>query len=173
MNRSFKVAISILLFLAILALIGLYMVSHNIPVLDPKGMIAVKQRNLLITASLLMLIVVLPTMILTLVFAWRYREGNKDAKYTPNWDHSHIAEILWWGIPCLIIVGLSVMTWKSTHELNPFRPIESDKKPIRIQAVALQWKWLFIYPEQGTQPSILFSFLSRHRLILRLQPMLR
>lgn len=149
MNRTFKVAIVVLLFLAIIAGIGLYMVSHNIPVLEPKGMIAVKQRNLLITASLLMLIVVVPTLILTLVFAWKYREGSKGEKYTPNWDHSPIAEIFWWGIPCLIIIGLSVMTWQSTHELNPFKPIESDKKAITIQAVALQWKWLFIYPEQG------------------------
>ena len=149
MKRNFKVAISVLLFLAIAAWVGFYLASQNMPVLDPRGMIADKQRNLLIISSLIMLIVVVPTLILALVFAWRYREENKGAKYTPDWDHSHIAEIFWWGIPCLIIIGLSIMTWTSTHELNPFKPIESDKKPITIQVVALQWKWLFIYPEQG------------------------
>jgi cytochrome o ubiquinol oxidase subunit 2 len=149
MGIKFKIALAVLLFLALSALVWLYIASHDIPVLDPKGWVAAQQKSLLISSTLLMLIVVVPALLLTLVFAWRYREGNKKAKYTPDWDHSHLAEVLWWGVPCVIIAVLGVMTWFSTYQLNPFKPIDSDKKAITIQAVALQWKWLFIYPEQG------------------------
>lgn len=149
MRKSFKVALSVFIFLGIIAFVGFYMGTHNIPVLDPKGIVAEKQKDLLIDASLLMLIVVVPVILMTLIFAWKYRESNKDAKYTPNWDHSTIAELFWWGVPFVIIIVLSIMTAVSTYELNPFKPLPSDKKPIKIQAVALQWKWLFIYPELG------------------------
>jgi cytochrome o ubiquinol oxidase subunit 2 len=96
-----------------------------------------------------MLIVTLPVFLLTPYIYWKYRESNKKAKYAPNWDQSHLVEAIWWGVPILVIIVLSVMTWKSCHELDPFKPIMTDKKPLRIQAVALQWKWLFIYPEQN------------------------
>lgn len=127
----------------------MYMSNHNIPVLDPKGMIGEKERDLIITSSLLMLIVVIPVFILTWAFAWIYREGNVKAKHHPDWEHNYIAEYCWWGVPIFIIAILAVLTWKSSHELNPFKPIVTDKKPLTIQAIALQWKWLFIYPEQG------------------------
>jgi cytochrome o ubiquinol oxidase subunit 2 len=149
MKRKFKIILIALLFCAVVALIALYMGSHNIPVLDPQGMIAGEQRKLLLTASWLMLIIVIPVFILMGVFAWKYREGNRKAKYTPNWDHHHVLELVCWGIPFLIVVALSVLTWTSTHALNPFKPIVGEQKPITIQVVALQWKWLFIYPEQG------------------------
>ena len=71
------------------------------------------------------------------------------AKHAPDWEHNYIAEYCWWGVPIVIIVILAVTTWKSSHDLNPFKPIESEKKPLAIQVVALHWKWLFIYPEQG------------------------
>lgn len=78
----------------------------------------------------------------------KYREGNKKAKYTPDWGHSLVAEIIWWGVPLVLIVILGVITWKSTHALNPYKEIVNGKKPVAIQVVALDWKWLFIYPEQ-------------------------
>lgn len=149
MKKQFKVVIAVLLFLGIGALLALYLSSHNVAVLNPKGLIAAKQRELIITSSLLMLIVVIPVLILAWAFAWKYREGNEKAKYTPEWEQSHLAEAVWWGVPIVIIAILAIITWKTTQDLNPFKPIDSGKKPLTIQVVALRWKWLFIYPEEG------------------------
>jgi cytochrome o ubiquinol oxidase subunit 2 len=148
MKTGFKIALGALVFLALAAFFGIYITTHDIAVLSPKGMIGTKERDLIVTSSLLMLIVVIPVFILTMIFAWKYR-GNGKGKHTPDWEHNYIAEYCWWGVPLLIIFVLSILCWKSTHELNPFRPIQSDKKSLTIQVVALQWKWLFIYPEQG------------------------
>lgn len=149
MKKSFKVVIISLLVFAVIALAVFYAFTHNIPVLNPKGMIASKERHLIITTTSLMLIVVIPVFIFTLFFAWRYRASNDKARHEPDWEHNNIAEVCWWGVPFVIIVILAVITWKTSHELNPFKPLESDKKPIEVQVVALEWKWLFIYPEQG------------------------
>jgi len=149
MKTSFKVILGLLILIAAGAVTALFMMSHSIPVLEPKGLIGDKQRDLIFKSVYLMLIVVVPVFILTIVIALKYRESNKDEKYEPEWDHSVLAETLWWGIPFVIIIFLGILTWTSSHELNPFRPIVNGKKPVTIQAVALQWKWLFIYPEQG------------------------
>ena len=149
MKKAFKIALLLLLVVAVGALLGLYISTHDIAVLNPKGMIGKKERELVITASLLMLIVVIPVFILTAVFAWKYREANDKSKHTPDWEHNSIAECCWWGVPLVIIIILAVITWKTSHELNPFNPIETGKKPLKIQAVALNWKWLFLYPEEG------------------------
>lgn len=149
MKRPFKVAIFILLILGAFAVTVLYISRHNVPVLDPKGLIGKKERELIITASLLMLIVVIPVFILTWAFAWKYRASNAKARHDPDWEHNYIAEYCWWGVPLVIIAVLAVITWKSSHELNPFKPLESEQKPLVIQVVALDWKWLFLYPEQG------------------------
>jgi cytochrome o ubiquinol oxidase subunit II len=149
MKKKFKVILLVLFFLAAIAVSALYISNHSIAVLDPKGMIGEKERDLIITASLLMLIVVIPVFIFALVFAWKYRASNEKARHEPDWEHNYIAEYCWWGVPIIIIAILAVITWKSSHELNPFRPIVTDKKPLTIQVVALDWKWLFIYPEQS------------------------
>ena len=117
--------------------------------LDPVGQIGVDEKNLIITATLLMLLVVVPVILMTLVFAWKYRASNKNATYAPKWSHSTKIEVVIWTVPILIIIALGVITYKSTHALDPYRPIESDVKPVTIEVVALDWKWLFIYPEQG------------------------
>lgn len=148
MKTNFKILISVLVFIAAIAVSALYISSHSIAVLDPKGMIGEKERDLIITASLLMLIVVVPVFVFALFFAWKYRASNK-ARHEPDWEHNYIAEYCWWGVPLFIVVILAVITWKSSHELNPFKPINSATKPLTIQVVALEWKWLFIYPEQG------------------------
>jgi cytochrome o ubiquinol oxidase subunit II len=148
-KKKFKVAFLSLLGLAVIALTALYMSTLNIPVMDPQGMIGLKERELIITASLLMLIIIIPVFILTWFIAWKYREGNVKAKHAPDWEHNYIAEYCWWGVPLVIVIILGAMIWKSSYELNPFTPIETDKKPLVIQVVALDWKWLFIYPEQG------------------------
>lgn len=149
MKKTFITILSLLIAAGVLALLGLYISTHNIPVLEPKGLISSKERELIITCSLLMLIVIIPVLILTFIFAWKYRESGTKGEHTPDWEHNYIAEMCWWGVPFVIILILAVITWKTSHELNPFRPIESNKKPIVIQAVALDWKWLFLYPEQG------------------------
>lgn len=148
MKTRFKVVLLILLILAGIALLAMYISNHTIAVLEPKGMIGHKEAHLIMTASLLMLIVVIPVFILTLGFAWFYRESNGKAKHHPDWEHNSIAEYCWWGTPLVIVAILAVLTYKSSHDLNPFKPIVNGKKPLTIQVIGLQWKWLFIYPEQ-------------------------
>lgn len=119
----------------------------NIAVFNTVGIIASQEKSLLIFSFLLMLIVVIPVMIMIIAFAYRYRASNTKAKYSPNWSHSTILEIIWWGIPTILIIILGTVTWKTTHKLDPYKPLEHSTKPIEIQAIALDWKWLFIYPD--------------------------
>jgi len=117
-------------------------------ILDPKGVIAATEKKLLIESILLMLVVVVPVIVMSIIIPWRYRASNTKATYTPNWSHSTIMEIIWWTIPCIIIAILSVMTWIYTHRLDPYRPLAADKDTVMVEAIAMDWKWLFIYPEQ-------------------------
>lgn len=117
--------------------------------LNPKGQIGLEQRSLILTAFGLMLIVVIPAVLMAIGFAWKYRASNKDAKYSPNWSHSNKVEAVVWTVPILIILFLAVLTWKTTHSLEPSKPLAHDEKPITIEVVAMDWKWFFIYPEQG------------------------
>lgn len=123
--------------------------SHNMGVFNPKGIMALAERNLIVTATLMMLVVVVPVFVLLAVFAWRYRASNTKAKYTPDWQSNTTLEIIWWTIPTIIIIALGTITWRSSHTLDPFKPLESNIPPITIEVVALDWKWLFIYPEQN------------------------
>ena len=127
-------------------------------VMKPFGDIAQQQSQLIVTAVVLMLLIVVPVIVLTLLFAWRYRSANKTATYTPQWDHSTRLELLIWGAPLLIIIALGAVTWISTHKLDPYRPLEridakrplvAGVKPFVVEVVALDWKWLFVYPELG------------------------
>ena len=117
--------------------------------MDPKGPIATDEKHLILTAFGLMLIVVIPVIVMTFAFAWKYRAGNKQASYTPKWDYSHKVEAVIWVVPAIIVVILSVLVWNSTHELTPEKPLVSTVKPVIVEVVAMDWKWLFIYPEQG------------------------
>ncbi len=118
-------------------------------VLNPKGVIAADEKQLLIDALCLMLLIIIPVIIFTLVIAYRYRASNTKAKYSPNWSHGNLLEIGWWILPVIIIVILGTITWRTTHSLDPYKPIESHVPPVNIQVVSLQWRWLFIYPEQN------------------------
>lgn len=120
----------------------------EISLLFPKGIIAIEERNLLFIIQALMLLVIIPVYVLTFIFSWVYRAGNTKAKYDPDLVDNTIAEYVWWGIPFVMTVIVSVLTWVKTHELDPYKPIEGPKKQMTIQVVALQWKWLFIYPEE-------------------------
>ncbi len=128
----------------------LFLSGCHFSVLHPKGIISVEEINILLISAALMLIVVIPVIILTIFFSWRYREGNLKATYSPEWAHSTVLEVIWWSIPCLIILILAIITWRSSHSLDPYRPIKqhSQYQPLTIQVIALEWKWLFIYPEQ-------------------------
>ncbi len=126
--------------------------------LNPSGDIAAQQGKLIIVSTVLMLLVIVPVIILTLVFAWRYRQSNTTARYEPDWDHSTLLELIIWAAPLLIIIALGAVTWISTHTLDPYRklqridetrPVPADVQPLVVEVVALDWKWLFIYPEQG------------------------
>lgn len=137
----------------LLLLSGCHMV-----VMDPTGDIAIQERNLILIATGMMLLVILPVMALTIIFALRYRKGRHPEKYDPHFDHSTRIELVIWTIPLAIIACLGVITWTSTHKLDPFRPLDrisadkplpKDAKPLDIQVVAMDWKWLFIYPDQG------------------------
>lgn len=130
----------------------------NHAVLNPAGDIALQQRDIIYVSTALMLIIVVPVIVLIGLFAWRYRSSNKDATYAPDFDHSTSLELLIWSAPLLIIICLGALTWGSTHLLDPFRPvqrisatkpIDPKVKPLVVQVVSLDWKWLFIYPEQG------------------------
>jgi cytochrome o ubiquinol oxidase subunit II len=125
-------------------------------VLDPSGEIAEHQRNLLLASTGLMLLVVVPVIALTLLFAWRYRASNRHATYRPDWDHSIYLELMIWAIPLLIIICLGALTWVGTHLLDPYRPLHPPSanrqpvsEPLVVDVVALDWKWLFIYPQYG------------------------
>ncbi|WP_017669585.1 ubiquinol oxidase subunit II [Blastomonas sp. AAP53] len=130
----------------------------NMVVLDPAGDVAQQQGNLVVVSTLLMLIIIVPVMALTGWFAWKYRAANTQATYKPDWDHSTQLELLIWAVPLLIIICLGAVTWVGTHLLDPYRPLArtapgqpvgAEVEPLEVQVVALDWKWLFIYPEQG------------------------
>ena len=138
----------ILLIILIMQPLTVFHFQEYIKVLFPSGSIAVKERNLLLIIQGIMLLVMIPVYILTFVFSWKYRASNPEGTYDPDLVDNVIAEIIWWGLPLILVTFVGVLTYYKTHELDPYKPIESDKKPIIVQAVALQWKWLFIYPEE-------------------------
>lgn len=117
-------------------------------ILAPHGPVALAERDLMVTVILFMLIVAVPVITLLFFFAWRYRAGNTKAKYAPEWHTSTFEELVWWAIPLEIILILGALTWSSTHALDPKKPL-SQELPLVVQVVALDWKWLFIYPEES------------------------
>lgn len=120
---------------------------------DSKGPIGQAIGDTMIYTVLLMLIVVIPTVFLSVYVPYKYRAGNKNASYDPEWHHSSLIEAIVWGIPIIIILFLAVETYKTSHSLDPHKPLVSaenpQEQPLKIQVVALDWKWLFIYPEEG------------------------
>ncbi|SFP49621.1 ubiquinol oxidase subunit II [Sphingomonas rubra] len=140
------------------AVLPLLMGACSTVVMDPAGDVARQQARLIWWSTGLMLLIIVPVIILTLLFAWKYRAGNKDAAYEPDWDHSTGLELVIWAAPLMIIIALGALTWVSTHLLDPYRPlsrvalgkpVEPATRALEVQVVSLDWKWLFIYPEQG------------------------
>jgi cytochrome o ubiquinol oxidase subunit 2 len=116
-------------------------------ILNPKGVIAFEEREIMFNTVALMLIVVWAVIIMSFVFVYNYREGNNKAEYKPEWCHSVLLESIWWGVPCVIISIIAAITWVSTHKLDPYQKVDYPGEVMRVEVVALPWKWLFIYPE--------------------------
>ena len=117
-------------------------------VLDPKGVVGLAQRTILIDSLAIMLAIVLPTIAATAGFAWWFRASNTRAKYLPHFVHSGSIEIIVWAIPLLTIILLGGVAWIGAHDLDPARPLDSKTPPLEVQGVSLDWKWLFIYPDK-------------------------
>lgn len=138
----------ILLLVLIMQPVQVFHFQEYIAVLFPKGIIALEERNLLLIIQALMFLVIIPVYILTFVFSWKYRSDNPKAKYDPDLVDNRLAEYIWWGLPLIMTLIVGSLTWFKTYELDPYKPISSEKPEMTIQAVALQWKWLFLYPEE-------------------------
>jgi cytochrome o ubiquinol oxidase subunit II len=118
----------------------------NWVVLNPTGPIGEDERSIILSATVAMLIIVVPVIISILAVAWKYRASNERALYMPEWEHSNKIAVVITLVPCTVVLFLAVMTWKSSHRLDPYRPLASEFEPISIDVMALDWKWLFIYP---------------------------
>ncbi len=141
--------ISVAAVLAALSLLAAwYFGRHPVAVLSPSGPVGHQERNLIFVGLLLAVIVVVPVYVMATAIAYKYRESNAGAPYRPDWDGNRLIEITWWAIPGVIITILSIVAWNSAHSLDPFRPLSSSNTPLNIQVVSLDWKWLFIYPQQ-------------------------
>jgi cytochrome o ubiquinol oxidase subunit II len=130
--------------LALLPLVGC-----SAMIFDPQGPIGAAERQILTNSLAIMLAIVIPTILAALGFAWWFRAGNARARYLPDWTYSGRVELVVWSIPILVILFLGGVIWVGSQELDPFKPLDSKAKPVEVQVIALDWKWLFIYPEQG------------------------
>ena len=135
---------------AVAALVGLGLMLSGCEgnILDPAGPIASAQRTILLNATVIMLCIIGPIIIVTPILAWWFRASNDKATYLPEWAFSGRLELLIWSVPFITIVFLGGIAWVGSHDLDPAKPIASSKKPLEIEVVSLDWKWLFIYPEQ-------------------------
>jgi cytochrome o ubiquinol oxidase subunit 2 len=118
-------------------------------ILQPQGPIGGANALILLDAVVIMSVIVVPTIVAALVFAWWYRASNPRARFRPDFVYSGEIELLVWAVPLLVIMFLGGVIWVGSHELDPFRPIATQEKPLKVQVIALDWKWLFIYPDQG------------------------
>src|SRR5271169_5399249 len=118
-------------------------------VLDPHGPVGKAERIILYDSTAIMLAVVIPMIVLTLVFAWWFRARNKWARYRPDWEYSGRIEMIIWSIPALVILFLGGMAWTGSHDLDPPAPLQESTAPLDIEVISLDWRWLFIYPQEG------------------------
>jgi cytochrome o ubiquinol oxidase subunit 2 len=131
------------------AALGVTLASCNRGILDPVGPVAAAEKQILINSTAIMLAIIIPTMIATVAFAWWFRRGNRKATYRPDWEYSGAIELVVWAIPALTVMLLGGIAWIGSHDLEPSRPLKSGKPALNVEVVSLDWKWLFIYPDQG------------------------
>ena len=133
-----------------LTVIALLLTSAcNRGVLDPVGPVGRAEKTILINSTAIMLAIIIPTMIATLAVAWWFRASNKKAQYRPDWEYSGAVEMVVWSIPALTVLLLGGIAWIGSHDLDPAKPLPSKNPPVNVEVVSLDWKWLFIYPDQG------------------------
>lgn len=149
MKKQIKIWMGILLGLAIIMLTGWYLDHHLVAVLQPAGEIGHKERNLIIFCALISVVVVVPVFSMLGFFAWKYREDKPRGRYNPHLEGSAKAETIWWLIPTALMVVISTITWRSSYALDPYKQLSHPGvSTLHVQVVALDWKWLFIYPDQ-------------------------
>ena len=127
----------------------LFLAGCNRGILDPVGPVAAAEKQILINSTAIMLAIIIPTMVATVAFAWWFRRGNSKATYLPDWEYSGAIEMVVWAIPALTIMLLGGIAWIGSHDLEPSKPLKSNAPPLKVEVVSLDWKWLFIYPDQG------------------------
>lgn len=154
----------------LLALLAIFFVlaSEYALIFHPKGVIAQNELELIITNLVLMLIIIVPTCILLFTVVYRYCIRKENATYDPDHSFGAIGQLLMWGLPSIIVAVMAIITWEATHQLNPYKPLESDVKPLTVQVVAMNWKWLFIYPELDIATLNYFHIPERTPIHLRL-----
>ena len=158
MKTLHKITLFLLVSSTVIGLFVWFAHAGTFDVLQAKGLVAQEESSLIFYVVTLLLIVAIPVFGLAIFFAWHYRARNTKAVYMPNWEHSNIDELVWWAIPIEIILVLGALTWISTHELDPHRSLAIKGTPLQVQVVALNWKWLFIYPEYGIGSVNLLEF---------------
>lgn len=144
-----KVVIGLLGVLGASFAIHFVLIHESALLTHPKGIMARKELNLIVKDILLMLTIIVPTFAALFLVTWKYRSNNVKAEYDPEHSHGTLGEVLLWIVPSIVIAGMSWVLWEAAHDLDPYKPLPSDKEPMKIQVVAIDWKWLFIYPEQG------------------------
>lgn len=149
MKQRSRWILSVVFGMGVVALLAYLMSRGTVELLTPRGSIAAHERSLIVFAAALSSIVIIPVFALTGWIVWRYRATNMHAPYDPHWDHNRVIESIWWLIPTILIAILASVTWRSSHTLDPSVALQSDRPAINVQVVALQWKWLFIYPDYG------------------------
>jgi len=135
--------------ISLFVITGLILSGCNRGILDPIGPVAAAEKTILINSTAIMLAIVIPVIVATIAFAWWFRRGNTKATYRPDWEYSGAIEMVVWAIPALTIMLLGGITWIGSHDLEPSQPLPSKTQPINVEVVSLDWKWLFIYPDQG------------------------
>ena len=118
-------------------------------ILDPVGPVGHAEKMILVNSTAIMLVIVIPVILATIAFAWWFRRGNSKATYLPDWEYSGAIEMVVWSIPALTVMLLGGIAWIGSHDLEPSEPLKSTVPPVRVDVVSLDWKWLFIYPDQG------------------------
>jgi cytochrome o ubiquinol oxidase subunit 2 len=134
---------------AFVAGVAMFLSGCNRGILDPAGPVGSAEKTILINSTAIMLAIIVPTMIATVAFAWWFRRGNTKATYRPDWEYSGAIELVVWAIPALTIMLLGGIAWIGSHDLEPSKPLKSAAPPLNVEVVSLDWKWLFIYPDQG------------------------
>jgi cytochrome o ubiquinol oxidase subunit 2 len=135
--------------LATIASLSLLTSGCNRGILDPVGPVGAAEKQILINSTAIMLAIIIPTMIATIAFAFWFRRGNSKATYRPDWEYSGAIEMVVWAIPALTVMLLGGIAWISSHDLDPGKALASNAAPLKVDVVSLDWKWLFIYPDQG------------------------